>query len=49
MKRSDDSTHPCRGPTPTVNGCDLTTSEQEYIDLTPVTRSRQHRTEGAWR
>jgi len=24
MKRSGDSTHPCRSPTPTVNGRDLT-------------------------
>ena len=39
MKRSDDSTHPCRSPTPTVNGRDVTlptrtqTSEQKYRDL----------------
>jgi len=36
MKRSSDSTHHCRSPTPTLNGCDLTpstrtqSSEQEY-------------------
>jgi len=42
MKRSEDSTHPCRMPT--VNGCDLTpptrtqTSEQEYSDLTHSNR-----------
>jgi len=40
MKRSGDSTHLCRSPTPTMDGCDLTpptqtqTSEQEYSDLT---------------
>jgi len=40
MNRSDDSTHVCRRPTPTVNGRDLTlptrkqTSEQEYSELT---------------
>ena len=45
MKRSGDSTHPCRNPTPTVNGHDLTlttrkpTSEQEYSDL-PASNSR---------
>jgi len=39
MKRSGDSTHPCRSPTSTVNGRDLTllkrtqTSEQEHSDL----------------
>jgi len=36
MKRSGDSTHHCRSPTPTLNGCALTpstekqSSEQEY-------------------
>jgi len=40
MKRSGDSTHHCRSPTPTLNGCDLTPSirtqsfEQEYSYLT---------------
>jgi len=44
MKWSGDSTHPCRSPTPTVNGRDLTfltwtqTSEQEYSDLTASNR-----------
>jgi len=49
MKRSDDSTHPCRSAKSTVNGWDLTpptrtqTSEQEYIDLTAnITGNRQH-------
>ena len=44
MKWSDDSTHPCQCPTPTVNGSDLTfptwtqISEQEYSDLTASNR-----------
>jgi len=44
MKRSGDSTYPCRSPTPTVNGHDLTfptrtqTSDQEYSDLTASNR-----------
>jgi len=44
MKRSGDNTHPCRTPTPTVNGRDLTlptrthTSEQEYSDLAASNR-----------
>jgi len=39
LKRSGDSTHPCRSPTPTMNDRDLTlltwteTSEQEYSDF----------------
>jgi len=39
MKRSGNSTHPCRNPTPTANGRDLTiprgtqTPEKEYSDL----------------
>jgi len=39
MKRSGDSTHPCRSPTPTMSGRDLTlptrtqTSEQDYSDF----------------
>jgi len=44
MKKSVDSTHPCRSRTPTVNGRDLTiptrtqTSEQEHSDLTASSR-----------
>jgi len=44
MKRRGDSTHPCRSPTPTVNGHDLIaptrtqTSEQECSDLTASNR-----------
>jgi len=44
MKRGDDSTRPCRSPTPTANGCDLTpptrtqTSEQKYNDLATSNR-----------
>jgi len=44
MKRSGDSTHHCRSPTPTLNGCDLTPStrtqsfEQEYSYLTASKR-----------
>jgi len=40
MKSDGDSTHPCRSPTPTVNGRDLTfptwtqTYERKYSDLT---------------
>ena len=43
-ERSNDSTHRCRSPTPTVNGRDLTlptrvqTSEEQYIDLTASNR-----------
>ena len=42
MKRSGDSTHSCRSPTQTVNGCDLTrlirkkNSEQECSGLTAI-------------
>ena len=44
MKRGGDSTHHCRSPTPTLNGCDLTPStwsqsfEQEYSYLTASKR-----------
>jgi len=44
MKRSCDSTHPCRSPALTVNGHDLTlptwtqTSEHEYSDLAASNR-----------
>jgi len=44
MKATDDSTHPCRSPTPKVNGRDLTrptwtqTPEQEYSELTASNR-----------
>ena len=44
MKRSGDSIHRCRSPTPTLNGCDLTpstrtqSSEQEYSYLTASKR-----------
>ena len=44
MKRSGDSTHHCRSPTPTLNSCDLTlstrtqSSEQEYSLLTASER-----------
>jgi len=44
MKRSGDSTHVCRSPTPTVDGRDLTlptrtqTSEQEHSDLAASNR-----------
>jgi len=44
MKRSGDSTHHCRSPTPTLNGCELTPStgrqpsEQEYSYLTASKR-----------
>ena len=40
IKRSGDNAHPCRSPTPTVNGCGLTPPtrtqlpEQEYSDTT---------------
>ena len=51
MQRSGDSTNPCRSPTPTVNGCDLTaptrsqTSEQgNTVNWRPATGGRQHRT-----
>jgi len=51
MKRSGDSTHHCRSPTPTVNGCDSTpstrtqSSEQECGYLTAsMWGTRQHRT-----
>jgi len=44
MKRNGGSTHPCRSPTSTVNGRDLTlpkrtqTSEQEYSELAASNR-----------
>jgi len=44
MKRRDDSTHHCRSPTPTMNGCTLTpstrtqASQQEYSYLTASKR-----------
>jgi len=44
MKRSGDSTHHCRSPTPTLNGCELTpstwtqSSEQECSYLTASKR-----------
>jgi len=44
MKKSDDSPHPCRSATPTVNSCDLTSPtrtqifQQEYNDLTASKR-----------
>jgi len=44
MKRSRESTHAFRGPTPAVKGCDLTpptrtqTSEQECSDLLAINR-----------
>ena len=44
MKRSGDSTHHFRGPTPTLNGCELTPStwaqsfEQDYSYLTASKR-----------
>ena len=49
MKRSGDSTHHCRSPTPTLNGCDLSpstekqSSEQECT-WRPARGTRQHRT-----
>jgi len=50
MKRSGDSKHNCRSPTPTLNGCDLPRrhghnllSRNTFIRL-PTRGTRQHRT-----
>ena len=49
MKRSGDSTHVCRSPTPTVDGRDLTLPtrtqrlSRNIVTWRPVTGGRQHR------
>jgi len=50
MKRSGDSTHPCRSPTPTVNSFELISSTRTQSSnrstetRRPVTGGRQQRT-----
>ena len=45
LKRSGDSTHHCRSPTPTLNGCDLspsTETQPSELEYTYLTASKRH-------